>query len=407
MKNHLHSFVLASFAAVSGVQGVQAQPSDAPDAPPYMYAQEAFMQQDLDSMLAPIALYPDSLLAQILMAATYPFEVEEASRWSAAIPGVPAQEAVRSVAQRGWDPSVQSLMAFPQVLQMMASAPEWTQRLGNAFLSQQPQVWATVQALRQRAYAAGYLRSNEQVRVLQNGTLLVLEPASPEVIYVPYYDPLLVYGRWWWPGYAPMRWNPWPGYAAPARRGGIYLGSGISVGLNFFFGQVNWNTFHATVQPHPEWNNRHAHPGQDWRHEPEHRRDVPYTNPPTRPQPVQRPIAPERRPERRGQPPGSEPPVESAPTTPRSSAGNSGQRDPGRGRTDRGSAPPTAIPPTAPRPATAPTPRPAESGRGQNAAPSGHAQPATPPRAPAETRAPVKVPDRLSEQPVERNLNGK
>src|ERR1035437_1203472 len=152
MKNNLHRFVLASIAAVACVQSVQAQTGVVLNAPAYAVVQEAFTQQDLDAMLAPVALYPDSLLAQILMAATYPQEVADAARWSAAIPGVDPQEAVRSVAQRGWDASVQSLMAFPQVLQMMGSAPEWTQRLGNAFLSQQPDVWASVQALRQRAY---------------------------------------------------------------------------------------------------------------------------------------------------------------------------------------------------------------------------------------------------------------
>jgi hypothetical protein len=414
MKINLHRFVLASVAAVSCVQCVQAQTGVVPNAPPYMFVQGAFTQQDLDAMLAPIALYPDSLLAQILMAATYPLEVADAARWSASIPGVAPQEAVRSVAQRGWDPSVQSLMAFPQVLQMMGNYPEWTQRLGNAFLSQQPQVWATVQALRQRAYAAGYLRSNEQLRVLQNGTLLVLEPASPEVIYVPYYDPLVVYGRWWWPGYAPMRWNPWPGYSArPGWGGGLYVGSGINVGLNFFFGQVNWNTVHATVQSHPEWNNRRSQPGQDWRHEPEHRHDAPYTSPPARPQPVPRPVSPEKRPEFRGQTPSPKVQVEPVPAAPRKPADNSEPRGPGRSRTDQGNAAPAVTTPTPSRPAAQPTPRPetgrmpGNEGRGQNVAPSGHTQPATP-RAPAETKAPAREPDRRNEHlPVERNLSGK
>jgi hypothetical protein len=413
MKNNFHRFVLASIAAVSCAQYAQPQTQVILNAPVYAAVQEAFTQQDLDTMLAPIALYPDSLLAQILMAATYPQEVSDAARWSAAIPGVDPQEAVRSVAQRGWDASVQSLMAFPQVLQMLGSAPEWTQRLGNAFLSQQPDVWASVQALRQRAYATGNLRSSEQVRVLQNGPLLVLEPANPEVIYVPYYDPLLVYGRWWWPGYAPMRWDPWPGYAARPSRGGVYMGSGISVGVNFFFGQVNWNTYHATVQDRPEWGNRHSQPGREWRHEPEHRRDVPYTNPPARPQPVPRPVSPERRPEYRGQAPSPRMQVEPASVSPRRPADNSEQRNPHSARPDQGNVAPTTVAPVVrPRQGVVATPRPeaqrapTSEGRGQTVAPGDHAQPA-PKRAPVEAKAPAKESNRRSEEPADRNLSGK
>ncbi len=425
MRSHLPRFALLAVAALSCIPYAQAQSSVVPNAPAYLFAQQAFTQQDLDAMLAPIALYPDSLLAQILMAATYPQEIADAARWSASIAGATPQQALQSVAQRGWDPSVQSLMAFPQVLQMMGSYPDWTQRLGNAFLSQQTQVWATVQGLRQRAYAAGYLRSNEQLRVLQNANLLLLEPANPEVIYVPYYDPLLVYGRWWWPGSAPMRWNPWPGYAAPAGRGGFYRGSGVSVGLNFFFGQVNWNTFHATVQSHPEWSNRRSQPGPDWRHEPEHRHDVPYTNPPARLQPTpgvrpeQRPERqPEKRPEAKPEYPGQIPSAraqpEPAPSASRKPADNPEHRNPGLGRAEQGHAAPAATTPVPPaRSVVQPTPRPDEArapgneGRGQNAAPAGHAQPAATPRASAETRAPAKEPERRSEEPVERNLSGK
>ena len=183
-----------------------------PLAPAPMQAKPVFTQQQLDQMLAPVALYPDSLLSQILMASTYPLEIVEAARWSKANPNLKGDDAVKAAEQNGWDPSVTSLVAFPQVLTMMDSNLSWTERLGDAFLAQQPQVMETVQNLRQRAYAAGNLRSNDQVRVDQQGQTIVIEPPNPQVVYVPYYDPRVVYGPWWWPEYPPVYWGPWPGY---------------------------------------------------------------------------------------------------------------------------------------------------------------------------------------------------
>src|SRR5690242_21301783 len=136
-----------------------------PPAPP----NAAATQPELDQMLAPIALYPDSLLSQILMASTYPLEVVEAARWSRANPGLKGEDAVDAVEQRDWDPSVRSLAAFPQVLAMMDQQIEWTARLGDVFIAQEPQVMETVQNLRQRAYQAGNLRSTEQAYVIQQG----------------------------------------------------------------------------------------------------------------------------------------------------------------------------------------------------------------------------------------------
>jgi len=124
-------------------------------------AQPAFTQQELDQMLAPIALYPDSLLSQILMAATYPIEVVQAARWSKVNPGISGDQAVKAVEQNNWDPSVKSLVAFPQILSMMDEKLDWMERLGDAFLSQQQQVMDTVQILRQRAQAAGNLQSKK------------------------------------------------------------------------------------------------------------------------------------------------------------------------------------------------------------------------------------------------------
>src|SRR5213592_219157 len=205
----------------------------------------AATQQELDQMLAPIALYPDSLLSQIFMASTYPLEVVEAARWSRANPGLTGQQAVDAVEGKDWDASVKSLAAFPQVLAMMDQQIEWTARLGDVFIAQEPQVMETVQSLRQKAYAAGNLRSTEQAYVVQQGGALAIEPASPEVVYVPYYDPRVAYGSWWWPAYPPVYWAPWPGYYAyPGYTVGFIWGPSIIVGAGFFFSSCDWRARH-------------------------------------------------------------------------------------------------------------------------------------------------------------------
>jgi hypothetical protein len=247
----------------------------------------AFSQQELDQMLAPIALYPDPLLSQILMAATYPIEVAEAARWSRDRPGLSGDDAVRAGAGENWDPSVKSLVAFPQVLERMEQNPQWTQALGDAFLDQQAQVMDTVQALRRRADAAGNLRSDDQVRVLDTGSGLLLEPVNPRFVYVPYYDPLVVYGSWWWPAYPPVYWRPWPGYyARPGYVSGLYWGPAIGISAGFFFGTFDWPRRQVRVVQVSNYYYRHGVaanrgvianrvPGT-WRHEPEHRRGLVY-----------------------------------------------------------------------------------------------------------------------------------
>ena len=137
------------FAAFAAFAQIPPPPAGFPPAPPPANLL-AFSQQELDQMLAPIALYPDPLLSQILMAATYPLEIVEAARWIAAYPGLRGDDAVRAVAAQQWDPSVKSLVAFPQIVKLMDQRLDWTQRLGNAFLAQQAQVMDTVQELRRR-----------------------------------------------------------------------------------------------------------------------------------------------------------------------------------------------------------------------------------------------------------------
>ena len=141
-------------------------------------------QMELDQMLAPIALYPDALLSQILMAATYPRDVYQAASW-ARVNRVSGQEAVRAVEQEPWDASVISLAAFPHVLAMMEERREWTERLGDAFLAQPEQVMDTVQELRRRAYDAGHLRTSNELYVERAGRDFMIE-SPPEEVYVPY-----------------------------------------------------------------------------------------------------------------------------------------------------------------------------------------------------------------------------
>src|SRR5437867_313592 len=244
----------------------------------------AATQQELDQMLAPIALYPDSLLSQIFMASTYPLEVVEAARWSRANPGLKGEEAANAVEQRDWDASVKSLTAFPQVLAMMDQQLEWTARLGDVFIAQEPQVMETVQSLQQKAYAAGNLRSTEQAYVVQQGDAYAIEPASPEVVYVPYYDPRVAYGSWWWPAYPPVYWAPWPGYYVYPGFAFAW-GGGIRVGSGFFFSSCDWHRRHVTIVNvtnvfvnRSGVVNRPVRTGQPvvWQHDPGHRRGVPY-----------------------------------------------------------------------------------------------------------------------------------
>lgn len=219
----------------------------------------AYSDAELEQLLAPVALYPDALLTQVLMASTYPLEVVEAARWSRAHAGLIGDEAVRAAADRGWDPSVTSLLAFPHLLARLDEQLAWTRQLGEAFLAQEADVMDAVQRLRRRAHAAGHLLGDERVRVIDDGSTLVIEYADPRVVYVPYYDPWVVYGGWGWPAYPPVVWAPWPGYGYV--RSGIWWGTGIGVTVGFFFAAVDWpHRYVKVVHVHNHYVRRHAVP---------------------------------------------------------------------------------------------------------------------------------------------------
>lgn len=262
-------------AAPPGVLAQFPPPSSLP--PEGAIASPIFRQEELDQLLAPIALYPDALLAQILMGSTYPLEVVQAARWVRAHPDVRGPQLEAAVQQQPWDPSVKSLTAFPQVLAMMDGNLDWTQRLGDAFLAQQPDVMATVQTLRAKAQAVGYLQSTPQQTVIAEPQVIRIEPVTPQIVYVPVYNPTVVYGPWWYPAYPPYYWYP-PGYVVGASV--LSFGVGLAVGA-VLWGGFDWHRRHVTIVNVHHFNtfNRTRITDRTWRHNVVHRRGVPYHDP--------------------------------------------------------------------------------------------------------------------------------
>ena len=282
--------IAAPYALAQQEDGVAYAPDDgAASTPAAAYedspqAPAPYSQQDLDSMLAPIALYPDDLLAQILMAATYPLEVVQAARWSRSHPGARGENAVALIDNGDWDPAVKSLVAFPEILEMMDQKLEWTQGLGEAFLADQDSVMRTVQKLRRAATDSGNLASNDHMTVDATDGQIALEPTYSDEMYLPYYDPNQIYGQWWWPAAPPVFWTPWPGYSLWSGYGFCWAPP-IVVSVNFFFASFNWKQHHVHVsdrRPFYFHGRDHkpivVHNGA-WQHDPAHRRNVQYRNP--------------------------------------------------------------------------------------------------------------------------------
>ena len=238
---------------------------------------KSFSQQELDQLVAPIALYPDSLLAQVLMASTYPLEIVQAERWVKANPSLKGKALEDALQNQSWDPAVKSLAVFPQVLTMMSEKLDWTQKLGDAFLAQQQDVMATAQTLRAKAVAQGSLKDSKEQKVIteaaNNTTIIKIEPVNPEVVYVPTYNPSVVYGAWPYPAYPPYYWYP-PGYAY----GGALLGftAGVIIG-GALWGNANWGggNVDINVNRYNNFNRTNISDG-NWKHNANHRGAVPY-----------------------------------------------------------------------------------------------------------------------------------
>lgn len=192
--------------------------------------------EELQQLVAPIALYPDALVAQILAASTYPTQIVEAERWMQSHSNLKGEELAKEVDTQDWDPSVKALAQFPSVLENMDKNLSWTSALGEAYVNQADDVTNEVQTLRREAKNVGHLNSNEQEKVTTQGSTIVIEPADPEVVYVPAYDPWLVYGA---PIVAYPAWYPVPGIFWDSV--GLSFGVGFGIG---FFGGFGWGWGH-------------------------------------------------------------------------------------------------------------------------------------------------------------------
>src|SRR3954469_12004532 len=275
--------VWAFFLAVA----LRVTPVNAQGATPQAAEPPPLGKEQLEQVVAPIALYPDDLLSQVLMASTYPLEVVQAARWAAQNPKVTGKALEDAMAKQTWDPSVKGLVAVPQTLQMMSDKLDWTQQLGDAFLDDQAAVLDAVQRLRQRAEGAGNLKTSQQMKVSkvsmpapsgQPVERIVVERADPQMAYVPVYDPAVAYGEWPYPAYPPYYYEPpgWvPGtfaYGAMGFAAGAVVGAAIWGGANWGAGNVNinasrYNSFNRTNVGSGNWNHNGAHRG-----------NVPYRN---------------------------------------------------------------------------------------------------------------------------------
>ena len=284
--------LIASIVGAPAQTNPGAAPAQTNAAPPAAAAPPAPAQSQqllnagqLDALVAPIALYPDPLIAEILMASTYPLEVVEAQRWAAAHKSLKGAHLKAEAGAQSWDESVKSLTATPSVLQMMSDKLDWTQKLGDAVLAQQPDVMDAIQRLRKRAQANKKLASNKQQTVTtedQAGEEVVsIEPTDSDMLYVPYYNPEVVYGDWPDADYPPYDFEA-PDYIGPdllatgLAYGGAYaLGDWVGGGYGWG-GGFNWSGHNINVNRALNFNNAIV---RNWAHDPIHRQGVRYNNP--------------------------------------------------------------------------------------------------------------------------------
>jgi len=272
--------IAAVIVQLSGVASVRAQePAAATDE-----AAASISAEELDSLVAPIALYPDPLLAQVLVASTYPLELIQLQQWLNKNPGLEGDALAEAVAQQPWDPSIQSMAAVPDAAMRLADDIQWTTDLGNAFLAQQGDVMDAVQRMRKKAQDNGALESNEQqvveTEVVEEKTVIVVQPAQPEVIYVPTYSPTVVYGP-------PPVYYPYPPiYYPPYHAGGAFVAFSVGVawGAAIWGGSCcgcGWGHNNVNINVNNNFNrntNINAGGGGNWQHNPQHRGGTPYAD---------------------------------------------------------------------------------------------------------------------------------
>ena len=283
----MRNFRLQAVAALLGAAAVVSTNSAAQDNPPAAPVAvsaapsipQSLTQQQLDQLVAPVALYEDPLLVDILTAATYPLEVVEAERWivDPANAGLKGDALTAALGSQDWDPSVKALVPFPKVLQKMDGHLDWTQRLGEAFLAQQGDVMDAVQRLRQRAQTAGTLKTSAQQTVSTDSGDVTISPPPSNVIYVPNYDPWCMYGPWPYPADPYYYFAPWSGYCTPADYAFAY---DIGIFLPFAFwewGDFDWRNheIHIDHDRFDRFGSGHENGGVR-QHDPAHRVGVPY-----------------------------------------------------------------------------------------------------------------------------------
>jgi Protein of unknown function (DUF3300) len=273
------TFVL--FLVFADGANAQGQPASTPAS---TSSNQTLKPEQLDALVAPIALYPDTLLAEVLMGSTYPLEVVQAARWVAENKNLKGDALKAEVDKQGWDESIKSLTATPDVLKMMSDKLDWTQKLGDAVLAQQTDVMDSIQRLRAKADANDKLKSTPQQKVSKKSEggkqYIVIEPTDPQTVYVPYYDPAVVYGAWPYPANPPYYWGAsyWPGGGALLATG-LAFGAGYAVGRwasggNYWGGGVNWGGNNINVNRPININNS----GNNWNHNVDHRHGVRYNN---------------------------------------------------------------------------------------------------------------------------------
>ena len=233
--------------------------------------------EQLDALVAPIALYPDSLLANVLAASTYPLEVVQADRWLTARKNMKGDQLRSEVDKQAWDESVKALTSTASVLSMMSEKLDWTKGLGDALLAQQSDVMDAIQRLRSKAQANNKLTTTKQQKVSvqqqENKQVITIEPAVPNEIYVPYYDPAVVYGTWPYADYPPYYFAAPPYIGAGVVAAGIAFGTAFAIARwgNYWGGGCNWGNNNFFI-------NRSNNVGNNWQHNPAHRQGVKYAN---------------------------------------------------------------------------------------------------------------------------------
>ena len=245
-----------------------------------------FSDAELAQMLAPVALYPDSLLTHILIASTYPIEIVEAHRWQKKNDNLNPDRKNQLLKAFDWDASVKALIPFERVLGQLSEDLSWTKELGDAFLQDESRLLMSIQALRKQAKLAGSLKEMDNMDIRYEDNNILILPREKEIVYVPYYDSRVVYGSWFWAGYPPVYWHSYRRTNVNHYRP-FHWNTGVHITFNYFFSAFHWDNRHVVVvAPHrvhyrnysqrPRRLTAHGGYAKRWSHKPSHRKGVAY-----------------------------------------------------------------------------------------------------------------------------------